>query len=55
MKKIIKPTCEHINFDNERDCENEAEYQCMCCASPVCDEHKGRDCRFGGMGFIELN
>jgi hypothetical protein len=50
----MKKTCEHINFDNERDCENEAEYMCMCCSSPVCSEHKERDCPFGGMGYIEL-
>ncbi len=54
MKKRLKPTCQHTDYDNKRDCEEEAEYQCMCCASPSCSEHTGRNCAFGGMGFIEI-
>lgn len=50
----LRPICEHIDYDNQRDCEEEADWMCMCCASPTCYEHKGRDCRFGGMGFIEI-
>lgn len=53
MKKP-KPTCEHLDYDNERDCSNEAEYQCMCCTSHVCSEHKDRECPYGGMGYIEI-
>jgi hypothetical protein len=54
MLKKINPICEHIDWDNNRDCENEAEYMCMCCSVPVCSEHKTKECSFGGMGFIEL-
>lgn len=53
-KKRLKPFCEHINWDNERDCNNEAEYICMCCSSPTCEEHKKSECPYGGMGYIEL-
>ena len=48
-------TCEHINYNNERDCENEAEQMCMCCGVPICDEHLSRDCEYGGMGFIDID
>lgn len=54
-KKIVKPVCEHLDWDNQRDCENEAEWVCMCCNAPTCPEHKGRECPYGGMGFIELD
>jgi hypothetical protein len=54
MKKKIKPTCEHIDFDNKRDCKNKAEYICLCCGVPVCQEHKTKECPYGGMGFIEI-
>ena len=53
-KKQLRPTCEHLDWDNQRDCEEEAEFVCMCCASPVCREHKERECPYGGMGYIEL-
>lgn len=57
MKKknrTIQPNCEHLDWDNQRDCENGAEYMCMCCSTPVCSEHKERECPYGGMGYIEL-
>ena len=47
-------TCEHLDFDNKRDCENEAEYMCMCCSASVCSEHKDTSCPYGGMGYIDL-
>lgn len=50
----IKPACEHIDYDNKRDCEENAEVMCMCCAVPMCREHGYGNCQFGGMGFIEL-
>jgi hypothetical protein len=50
----VKATCEHIDWDNARDCFEDAEYMCMCCASPTCLEHKGESCQFGGMGYVEL-
>lgn len=46
--------CEHLNFDNEKDCSNEAEYVCMCCGAGTCQEHKTKECLYGGMGFVEL-
>lgn len=49
-----KPECEHIDWNNKRDCEEKAEYMCMCCASPVCQEHKASECPYGGMGYIEI-
>lgn len=54
MERKINPTCEHINYENLRDCGEEAEYVCMCCGSPVCQEHKKRECPYGGMGYLEL-
>ena len=52
--KHIKPTCEHLDWDNKHDCTHEAEYVCMCCGAGVCQEHKTSECPYGGMGFIEL-
>lgn len=54
MKKELRPICEHIGWDNERDCEEEAEFMCQCCSSPTCPEHKDRECPYGGMGYIDL-
>lgn len=54
-KKHINPTCQHLGFSNERDCENESEYMCQCCAAPVCQEHKEKCCPYGGMGYVELD
>lgn len=53
-KQKRKPTCEHINYDNERDCENKADYACRCCNSPVCDEHLEKRCPFGGELYEEI-
>jgi hypothetical protein len=53
MKKI-KVVCEHINWDNERDCKKEAKYACRCCSSPVCEEHLEKRCGYGGELFYEL-
>lgn len=47
-------TCEHIDYDNERDCNNEAEYFCRCCNSLVCSEHLEKVCPYGGMTFMEV-
>ena len=44
--------CEHLDFDNERDCDKEVTEICMCCALAWCNEHKGRVCQYGGMGFV---
>jgi hypothetical protein len=46
--------CEHIDYDNKRDCEEEAETMCMCCSAKMCSDHSRGKCPFGGMGFIEL-
>jgi hypothetical protein len=46
--------CEHINFNNERDCENEADFICICCGVPICSEHKEKDCPYGGSKYIEI-
>lgn len=54
MSKKPKPECEHLDFDNERDCHKEAEYRCMCCGAFVCPNHKERECPYGGMGYNEL-
>ena len=53
-KKEIKPICEHIDWDNQRDCEEEAEVMCMCCSTPLCREHGHGQCEYGGMGFLDL-
>lgn len=54
-KLVVKTReCEHQDFDNKRDCHEEAEWVCMCCGSPTCPEHKDKNCQFGGMGYIEL-
>lgn len=53
--KELKAKCEHIDGRNQLDCENDAEYMCMCCSVPLCAEHTGDICPFGGMGFIELD
>lgn len=47
-------TCEHLDWNNERDCENESEYRCICCGAGVCEEHKERSCPYGGMGYVEI-
>lgn len=49
-----KMSCEHLDWDNKHDCNNEAEYVCMCCGAGVCQEHKERECPYGGMGYIEI-
>ena len=46
--------CEHLDFDNKKDCTKEAEYMCICCATIVCQDHKTKECPYGGMGFIEI-
>lgn len=46
--------CQHEGWDDERDCEQEAEYTCMCCNYAMCSEHKWKECEYGGMGFLEL-
>ncbi len=50
----MKPNCEHKDYNNNYDCENGAEYICMCCSSPTCQEHVRFQCPFGGMGYIEV-
>lgn len=50
MSKI----CEHLDWDNQHDCQNEAEYICACCGAVVCPEHRTRVCDYGGGGFVEL-
>lgn len=54
MSKKPKPECEHLDFDNKRDCHKDAEWRCMCCGSPVCPDHKEKECPYGGMGYIEI-
>ncbi len=53
-KKTFNPDCEHLDWDNHRDCTNEAEWVCMCCGAGVCMEHKAKNCPYGGMGYVEL-
>ena len=52
--RTLKTDCQHLDWDNERDCINKAEYACMCCGVPVCREHKDKNCPYGGMSYIEL-
>lgn len=52
--KAVGEECQHIDYDNARDCFEDAEYMCMCCSSPTCSEHKEISCPYGGMGYIEL-
>ena len=53
-KQEVKKECEHLDFDNKRDCHDEAEWFCMCCGSPVCQEHRDKSCQHGGMGYVEI-
>ena len=46
--------CWHINFNNVEDCENDAGAMCMCCGSPICEEHQGDNCEFWWMWFIDI-
>lgn len=55
MRKNYPPTCEHLDYENKRDCDNETRYVCMCCGSGVCPIHKTSDCPYGGMGYIEVD
>lgn len=48
-------TCEHTDYYNKHDCDEEATHMCACCASPSCPEHSRGSCAFGGMGFIEID
>ena len=45
--------CEHLDWDNKRDCTDKAEYICTCCGAGVGSEHKEKECPYGGMGFLE--
>lgn len=48
--------CQNLDWDNNRDCHEEADFICECCGEGVCIEHRplnGR-CLYGGEGFIEL-
>ena len=47
-------TCEHLDWNNNKDCNNKAEWVCMCCGAGICEEHKTRECPYGGMGFVEI-
>lgn len=47
--------CEHIDYDNKRDCEEEAEVMCECCGSKMCSEHGRGRCAFGGEPFNDLD
>lgn len=53
MKKSVV-ICEHIDFDNERDCKKKAAYACYCCNSPVCEEHLDTRCPYGGELYYQL-
>ena len=47
--------CEHLNWDNQKDCENKAKYMCQCCGAGVCEEHyNGGECPYGGMDYIKI-
>lgn len=51
----MKQQCEHLDYNNRQDCEEEAEVMCMCCSVPLCSEHAGLGrCDYGGMGFIDI-
>lgn len=49
--------CEHLNWDNERDCQEEAEFVCECCGAGVCREHLPitKRCPYGGEPFREID
>lgn len=46
--------CEHLNYKNERDCENEPVAMCYCCGKGVCEEHLEKRCPYGGEFYIDL-
>lgn len=52
--KNIRSFCEHLNWDNNRDCHKKAEFMCMCCSALVCGDHKENSCPYGGMQYIEI-
>lgn len=53
-ERKINPLCEHIDYDNNHDCCEEAEFVCMCCGVYCCREHKKRNCQYGGMSYLEI-
>ena len=46
--------CEHLDFNNQRDCKKEAKYVCRCCGAGVCEEHLTTKCPYGGETFEEI-
>lgn len=51
---MIRQHCEHLDWDNKRDCNKKAKYVCECCGAGVCEEHKEKECPYGGMKFVEI-
>lgn len=46
--------CEHLDYDNRNDCEEEAVMICQCCGAGACEEHGIGRCPYGGKSFIEI-
>lgn len=51
-KRFIK--CTHLDWDNQQDCEEQAEKACLCCAMPVCLEHNEKICPYGGEPYMDI-
>lgn len=49
----MEKPCEHLDFDNKRDCDEEASFMCLCCGASVCADHVTPVCPYGGGTFIE--
>ena len=52
--KQYKGICEHLDWDNQKDCYKEAKYVCQCCGAGACEEHNTIQCPYGGMYFEEI-
>ena len=47
--------CSWIDEETNKQCDEETDQICMCCAMPICYEHQSQGrCPFGGMGMIEV-
>lgn len=50
----MRPSCEHIDWNNKRDCSNRAWFRCKCCGAGVCKKHKEDKCPYGGERFVKI-
>lgn len=47
--------CNHIDLENEFDCQEPAEWACRCCGVVVCSKHMEGLCPFGDEPYYEIN